>query len=231
MLKLKGHNELEGTDPPRGPARLSGRLIVTDALDRVISFDRSSGILRAEAGLSIDRLLRVIVPQGWFVPVTPGTKFVTLGGAVANDVHGKNHEHVGTFGSHVTATGLARSSGKVLTLSPDENAELFAATIGGLGLTGVILWVELELAPIRSAMFDTETFALNDLADFFKRAQESGDWPYTVAARDLGRVDPGRSHDLTEALGQRQRDEERRREGEQPWGVTDSNRFGAHDNA
>src|SRR3954465_3251939 len=111
-----------------------GRLIVTGALDRIISFNPSSGVLRAEAGLSIDRLLRVIVPQGWFVPVTPGTKFVTLGGAVANNVHGKNHEHVGTFGSHVTAIGLARSDGRLLTLSPDENAELFAATIGGLGL-------------------------------------------------------------------------------------------------
>jgi len=158
-----------------------GRLIVTDALDRIIRFDRDRGILRAEAGLTIDRLLRVTVPRGWFAPVVPGTKFVTLGGAVANDVHGKNHEHVGTFGAHVTALGLLRSSGEMLTLSHDENAELFAATIGGLGLTGVIAWVELQLAPITSAMIDTETFALNDLADFFKRAEESRHWPYTVA--------------------------------------------------
>jgi len=156
-----------------------GRLIVTDALDHIISFDRERGILRAEAGLTIDRLLRVTVPHGWFAPVVPGTKYVTLGGAVANDVHGKNHEHVGTFGAHVSALGLLRSSAEMLT--HDENAELFAATIGGLGLTGVIAWVELQLAPIRSAMIDTETFALNDLADFFKRAEESRDWTYTVA--------------------------------------------------
>src|SRR3954465_13337199 len=158
-----------------------GRLIVTDALDRVISFDRSSGILRAEAGMSIDRLLRVIVPQGWFGPGAPGTKFVTLGGAVANDVHGKNHEHVGTFGSHVTAIGLARSSGELFTLSRQENPELFAATVGGLGLTGVILWVEIALLPIKSAMFDTETMAIGDLAAFFRIAEESRHWPYTVA--------------------------------------------------
>jgi L-gulonolactone oxidase len=158
-----------------------GRLIVTDMLDRIISFDRQSGILRAEAGLTFDRLLRVTVPRGWFAPVVPGTKFVTLGGAVANDVHGKNHEHVGTFGAHVIAIGLIRSSGEMLTLSQEDNAELFAATIGGLGLTGVIAWVELQLAPIRSAMIDTETFALGDLADFFKRAEESRDWAYTVA--------------------------------------------------
>jgi L-gulonolactone oxidase len=159
----------------------NGRLIVTDTLDRLISFDRQTGILRAEAGLTLDRLLQVAVPQGWFAPVVPGTKFVTLGGAVANDVHGKNHEHVGTFGSHVRALGLVRSTGEVLTLSPDENEDLFAATIGGLGLTGVILWVELQLEPIRSAMFDTETFALADLGDFFKRTEESRGWPYTVA--------------------------------------------------
>jgi FAD/FMN-containing dehydrogenase len=158
-----------------------GRLLVTDALDRVISFDRARGLLRAEAGLTFDRLLRITVPHGWFAPVVPGTKFVTLGGAVANDVHGKNHEHVGTFGAHVTALGLLRSSGETLTLSHDENAELFAATIGGLGLTGVIAWVELQLAPIRSAMIDSETFALSDLADFFKHAEASRDWTYTVA--------------------------------------------------
>jgi L-gulonolactone oxidase len=159
----------------------NGRLIVTDLLDRFISFDRARGIVRAEAGLSFDRLLRVTVPGGWFVPVTPGTKFVTLGGAVANDVHGKNHEAAGTFGCHVRALGLARSSGEDFTLSPTENAELFAATVGGLGLTGVILWVELQLMPIKSAMIDTETLALENLDDFFRVAEESRDWPYTVA--------------------------------------------------
>src|ERR1043166_1744838 len=131
-----------------------GRLIVTDQVGRIMSFDVERGVRRAEAGRTLGRLLRVTVPHGWFAPVVPGTKFVTLGGAVANDVHGKNHEHVGTFGAHVNAIGLARSSGEVLTLSPEENAELFAATIGGLGLTGAILWVELQLAAIRSAMFD-----------------------------------------------------------------------------
>ena len=158
-----------------------GQLIVTDRLDRIMVFDRERGVLRAEAGLTLDRLLRVAVPHGWFPPVVPGTKFVTLGGAVANDVHGKNHEDAGTFGAHVTAIGLARSSGEVLTLSPEDNTELFAATIGGLGLTGVILWVELQLTAIRSAMFDSETLVIDDLAGFFRIAEESRDWPYTVA--------------------------------------------------
>src|ERR1044072_8360323 len=112
-----------------------GRLIVTDRLDRIMAFDRERGVLRAEAGLTLDRLLRVVVPRGAFARVVPGTKFVPLGGAVANDVHGKNHEDAGTFGAHVNAIGLARSSGEVLTVSPAENAELFAATIGGRGVT------------------------------------------------------------------------------------------------
>ena len=159
----------------------NGRLIVTDTLDRIISFDRERGILRAEAGLSLERLLRIAVPTGWFPPVVPGTKFVTLGGAVANDVHGKNHESVGTLGAHVTALGLARSDGRVLTLSHTENGELFAATIGGLGLTGMILWVELQLAPVQSAMIDSETLRLKNLADFFDVSEESTDWPYRVA--------------------------------------------------
>ena len=131
--------------------------------------------------LSLDRLLHVIVPHGWFVPVTPGTKFVTLGGAVANDIHGKNHETAGTFGCHVLRLGLARSSGEVLTLSSDENVQLFATTLGGLGLTGVILWVELQLTRIRSAFIESETLAITNLEDFFRLAETSRDWPYTVA--------------------------------------------------
>lgn len=159
----------------------NGRLIVTDSLDHIITFDRDRGIIRAEAGLSLDRLLRVVVPHGWFVPVTPGTKFVTLGGAVANDIHGKNHETAGTFGCHVLRLGLARSSGEVLTLSSDENVPLFATTLGGLGLTGVILWVELQLTRIRSAFVESETLAITNLEDFFRLAETSRDWPYTVA--------------------------------------------------
>jgi L-gulonolactone oxidase len=150
-------------------------------LDRILSVDWKEGVIRAEAGLSLDALLRVIVPKGWFLPVTPGTKFVTLGGAIANDVHGKNHESAGTFGSHVRSLGLLRSNGEVLELSPGRNAPLFAATVGGLGLTGIILWVELQLDRIRSAWFDTETVKLRRLDDFFEEAGKSKDWPYTVA--------------------------------------------------
>jgi FAD/FMN-containing dehydrogenase len=168
-----------------------GRLIMTEMLDRFLSIDYERGILRAEAGITFDQVLRVVVPHGWFIPVTPGTKFITLGGAVANDVHGKNHETAGTFGSFVLRLGLARSSGDLLTVSPDEHPDLFAATIGGLGLTGMILWVELQLRPILSAFIDTETLPMADLDEFFRLAEEGGHWPYTVAWVDC--LAPGRA--------------------------------------
>jgi FAD/FMN-containing dehydrogenase len=158
-----------------------GSLIRLHRLDRVLAADWEQGILRAEAGLSLEGLLRLAVPKGWFLPVTPGTKFVTLGGAVANDVHGKNHEIAGTFGCHVRRLGLLRSTGEVLELAPDREAALFAATIGGLGLTGLIPWVELKLDPIRSAYFVTETKRMRDLDDFFALAGDCRDWPYNVA--------------------------------------------------
>jgi L-gulonolactone oxidase len=150
-------------------------------LDHIISANWEQGVIRAQAGLTIDSLLQISVPRGWFVPVTPGTKFVTLGGAVANDVHGKNHEGEGTFGCHVRSMGLLRSTGETFEISPSENSDLFAATIGGIGLTGVIVWVELQLKPVTSAFFDTETLAMRNLDDFFEIAADSQDWPYTVA--------------------------------------------------
>jgi FAD/FMN-containing dehydrogenase len=156
-----------------------GYLLDTTRADRFLNVDWETGVVRAEAGLSLDGLLRVCVPRGWFLPVTPGTKFVTLGGAVANDVHGKNQESAGTIGCHIRRIGLARSSGEELDLSAD--APLFAATIGGLGLTGVILWVELQLIPIRSATMEVETLAMARLDDFFRLSAESGEWPYTVS--------------------------------------------------
>jgi L-gulonolactone oxidase len=150
-------------------------------LDRIISADWQHGVVRAEAGMSIDTLLELAVPEGWFLPVTPGTKFVTLGGAVANDVHGKNHEIAGSFGNHVSAIGLLRSNGDFLELSPERDPPMFRATIGGLGLTGVILWVELKLQAIASSFFETETLKFRNLDDFFARAEQSSQWPYTVA--------------------------------------------------
>src|SRR5690606_33864629 len=122
-----------------------GVLLDTRGLDRFIAFDPDSGLLRAEAGATLADVPALVAPHGWFLPVTPGTKYVTLGGAVANDVHGKNHHVAGTFGRHVTRMELVRSSGERLELTPEgPQADLFRATVAGLGLTGLLTWVELQ---------------------------------------------------------------------------------------
>jgi len=155
-------------------------LVDMTALDRFIRFDVDKGMLHAEAGLSIDKLLQVIVPKGWFLPTTPGTRFVTLGGAVANDVHGKNHHRMGSVGCSVREIGLLRSDGTRHRLRPGD--PLFAATIGGLGLTGIITDVMLDLAPIHSAWMEVERIGFRNIPEFFRIAAESTDeFEHTVA--------------------------------------------------
>jgi L-gulonolactone oxidase len=156
-----------------------GAVILTGALDRLIAFDAAAGVLRAEAGASLAALLEVIVPRGFFLPVTPGTRHVTLGGAVANDVHGKNHHGAGCFGRWVRALGLLRSDGTEHVLRPGD--PLFAATVGGLGLTGLITWVEIDLLPIASAQMEVEEEVFEGLEGFFDLAEAAEGWPYTVA--------------------------------------------------
>ena len=157
-----------------------GTLLATPRCNQFLFADWDTGVVRAASGLSNEELLRVCVPKGWFLPVSPGTKFVTLGGAVANDVHGKNHHHAGSFGAHVRRFALLRSDRGIVECSRDENPDLFALTIGGLGLTGVILWVEFQLSRIGSAFLDVENLSCDSLSDFFRLSEESKAWPYTV---------------------------------------------------
>ena len=117
-------------------------LVETSGLGRFVAFDKSNGLLRCEGGVTLDEVLKLIVPNGWFLPTTPGTKFITVGGAIANDIHGKNHHVAGTFGCNVKAFELLRSDGSRTRCSARSNADLFKATIGGLGLTGLITWAE-----------------------------------------------------------------------------------------
>lgn len=172
-----------------------GTLVATRRLDRFITFDPTRGILRCEAGVLLAEILDLVVGSGWFLPVTPGTRFVTVGGAIANDVHGKNHHVEGTFGHHVRALGLARSDGTFPECSQQQNPELFAATVGGLGLTGAILWAEIALKPIGNPYIRVETTRFRDLAEFFELAEQADrSHEYTVAwidcaarGRKLGR--------------------------------------------
>lgn len=144
-----------------------GHILLARGLDRFIAFDTEQGILRAEAGVLLSEVLDLIVPKGWFLSVTPGTRFVTLGGAVANDVHGKNHHRAGTFGHHVRAFELVRSDGSRRVCSPTENPDWFAATIGGLGLTGLITWVEIQLRAIAGPWIQAESRRFGTLDYFF----------------------------------------------------------------
>ena len=159
-----------------------GLLLDARGLDRLISFDVERGVLRCEAGVMLSDILELAVPRGWFLPVSPGTKFVTVGGAIANDVHGKNHHCAGTFGCHVRQFELLRSDGSRRLCSKSENPEWFSATIGGLGLTGVILWAELELHRVHGPTMAIETMRFADLKEFFRLTDESdANFAYTVA--------------------------------------------------
>ncbi len=162
-----------------------GCLITSALLNHFIAFDREKGLLRVEAGVSLESILQLIVPAGWFLPVTPGTKFVTVAGAIANDVHGKNHHLAASFGNHVTQFELLRSDGQRIICSEEANSEYFYATIGGLGLTGFITWAEFQLKPVRSDMMEVESIRYDNLDEFFELAEESSQlFEYTAVWLD-----------------------------------------------
>ena len=160
----------------------TGQLIDTKNLDRFILFDRELGLISVEPGVSFATLLEIITPHGWFLPVSPGTSHVSVGGAIANDVHGKNHHCDGTFGRFVQSFTLLRSTGEQLLCSPSSHAELFQATIGGLGLTGIITGATIQLLKISSTDMDVRTDEFHGLEQFAQLSrQRKGDYRYTVA--------------------------------------------------
>ncbi|MGA7685762.1 MAG: FAD-binding oxidoreductase [Terriglobales bacterium] len=154
-------------------------------LNRILGFDESSGVLRCESGVTFADIIRLFLPEGWFLPVTPGTQFVTVGGAIANDVHGKNHHCAGTFGAHVRQFGLHRSRDGLVICSPERNPGMFRATIGGLGLTGVISWADIQLRRVDGPWIDADLVPFNSLSSFLDLSRESdGRFEYTVAWLD-----------------------------------------------
>ena len=164
-----------------------GTLIDCRQLDRFIAFDAATGILACEAGVQLGDILRVVCRPdrdgtAWFLPVLPGTRFVSVGGAIANDVHGKNHRQRGCFGNHVLSLEVARRDGSLATCSREQNQELFAATIGGLGLTGVIVTARLQLQRVPGTWLEAETVRLDNLTDFFAVSAEADTaWDYAAA--------------------------------------------------
>ncbi len=151
------------------------------AMDRMLAFDAATGLLTCEAGVLLADIIRTFVPRGWFPPVVPGTKFVTVGGMIAADAHGKNHHRDGTFGAHVASLTLATADGGVRECSRTDDAGLFRATLGGMGLTGVILRASFRLVPIETAFVMAETLPAHDLDEAMALLDASGDWPYSVA--------------------------------------------------
>jgi FAD/FMN-containing dehydrogenase len=151
-----------------------GTLLHARGLDRFISFDSAQGTLRCEAGVTLDEIIELVLPQGWFLPVTPGTRYATVGGAIANDVHGKNHHRTGAFGQHVRSFTLLRSDGSYRLCTPEADEEgWFSATVGGLGLTGVVTEVELQLRRVPGPWLDSENLRFGSLGEFFALSRES----------------------------------------------------------
>lgn len=163
------------------PAHPLDKVVATRLADRILSFDEETGILRAEAGLSLAELNRLFIPRGFFPPVTPGTKFVTLGGAVASDVHGKNHHREGCFGAHVRSLRMRLANNDIVDCGPGEYEDLFYASVGGMGLLGHILEVEVELHRIPSGFILMESERVRDIGEFLTAlARASRIWPMTV---------------------------------------------------
>lgn len=172
-----------------------GTLWLTAPQDRMVSWDETTGELTCEAGVLLRDIQQAFVPRGWMLPVTPGTQIVTVGGAIANDVHGKNHHVQGSFGDHVRCLELLRTDGERIRCGPQVQSDWFNATVGGMGLTGVITQATLRLVRVPSAWLDTETLPYQSLAAFFELADSSEQaWEYTVSwidclsARDNGRT-------------------------------------------
>jgi FAD/FMN-containing dehydrogenase len=167
----------------------SHTLLMTRQMSRIIEFDKVHGTVTAEAGVTLEELIDVTLPMGWFPAVVPGTKHVTLGGAVANDVHGKNHYLNGSFGNHVICLILNRADGERLRCSRVENSDYFRATIGGLGLTGLITEVKIQLRKITGTTLNTETIPFYTFDEFLSYTFGSlADFEYIVAWVDSGTV-------------------------------------------
>lgn len=159
-----------------------GVLLNTLRLDRFIAFDKANGILVCEAGVLLKDIHALTIPQGWMLAVTPGTQYITIGGAIANDVHGKNHSLFGSFGHHIKKITLARTTGELIECGPQLHPDWYAATLGGVGLTGLILTVTIQLRPVKSFMLHVETIPFYSVDEFFHLSDNSlTQWAFQVA--------------------------------------------------
>lgn len=177
-----------------GDASLAPTTVLTLKFDKVLSFDTSRGIFESESGITLDTILEIIVPKGWFLPVSPGTKYITLGGAVASNVHGKNHHVDGPFSKHIVDMDVLIGSGEIITCSPDIQADLFDGTCGGMGLTGLITRVKFRLKKIETSYIVQKQVKAENLDDILRLFDKYHNATYSVAwidclkkGKDFGR--------------------------------------------
>lgn len=192
---LNGQLISRGLGRSYGDSSLADTVLETRFLNRFIAFDAEAGLLTCDAGVSLAEILEVFVPKGWFLPVTPGTRFVTVGGAIASDVHGKNHHLDGTFGQHVNEISLLLGNGELVTASPTHNTDLFHATCGGMGLTGVIIRAVIRLQSVQSNQIIETTIKAQNLETVLNAFEENKAAKYSVAwidclakGKELGRA-------------------------------------------
>jgi decaprenylphospho-beta-D-ribofuranose 2-oxidase len=164
-----------------GDASLAGNTISTLKFDKILSFDTQDGIFECQSGLTLDQILEVIVPAGWFLPITPGTKFITVGGAVASDVHGKNHHLDGSFSNHIREMDIVLAAGETITCSPETYRDLFEATCGGMGLTGIISRVSFRLKKIETSYIRQKQIKAENLEELFRLFEDYRYYTYSVA--------------------------------------------------
>jgi FAD/FMN-containing dehydrogenase len=164
-----------------GDASLASKTFSTLKYDKMLSFDADAGLLSCQSGVTLDQVLEVVVPRGWFLPVTPGTKFITVGGAVASDVHGKNHHVDGSFSNHVQELELVLPSGESITCSPSRQGDLFEATCGGMGLTGVIVRVTFRLKKITTSFIKQKQIQASNLQELIELFEKYQHYTYSVA--------------------------------------------------
>jgi decaprenylphospho-beta-D-ribofuranose 2-oxidase len=163
-----------------------GAVLDMTALDRIHEIDAVNGLVACDAGVSLHHLMEVLLPLGWFVPVTPGTRYVTVGGAIGADIHGKNHHVSGSFSRHVRALELLTGDGETRLVTPEDEPDLFWATAGGMGLTGVILAATIQLLPVETSLMSVDTERATDLDDLMARLTATDHrYRYSVAWIDL----------------------------------------------
>lgn len=172
---------IRGAGLSYGDASLGGNILSTMKFNKILQFDDQAGIITVEAGATLDEILKVIVPKGWFLPVTPGTKFITAGGAVAGDVHGKNHHSEGAFCRYVTRLLLLMADGKEIVCTPASTPELFKTVCAGLGHSAFILSVQFKLKPIKTAFIRQRNVIVENLDDMLAKLQDFGSTTYSVS--------------------------------------------------